>query len=119
MIPWPLASIRSSKSIKDGEEVKMSKRTGKAIAHRDLVADVGVDAVRYFFSEKSGDTPILFDMNLALSKSKDNPVYYAQYAHARCHSLLEMGKDFELDDVGESPRFAPRRRYFEATRRFS
>jgi arginyl-tRNA synthetase len=84
------------KVYKDGEEVKMSKRTGKAIAHRDLVADVGVDAVRYFFSEKSGDTPILFDMNLALSKSKDNPVYYAQYAHARCHSLLEMGKEFPL-----------------------
>ena len=84
------------KVYKDGQEVKMSKRTGKAIAHRDLVADVGVDAVRYFFSEKSGDTPILFDMNLALSKSKDNPVYYAQYAHARCHSLLEMGRDFPL-----------------------
>jgi arginyl-tRNA synthetase len=84
------------KVFKDGEEVKMSKRTGKAIAHRELVADVGVDAVRYFFSEKSGDTPILFDMNLALSKSKDNPVYYAQYAHARCHSLLEMGKEFPL-----------------------
>jgi len=84
------------KVYKDGVEVKMSKRTGKAIAHRDLVADVGVDAVRYFFSEKSGDTPILFDMNLALSKSKDNPVYYAQYAHARCHSLLEMGREFPL-----------------------
>ena len=90
------------KVFKDGEEVKMSKRTGKAIAHRDLVADVGVDAVRYFFSEKSGDTPILFDMNLALSKSKDNPVYYAQYAHARCHSLLEMGKDFELETSGKA-----------------
>lgn len=90
------------KVYKDGEEVKMSKRTGKAIAHRDLVADVGVDAVRYFFSEKSGDTPILFDMNLALSKSKDNPVYYAQYAHARCHSLLEMGKDFALDESGKA-----------------
>jgi len=90
------------KVYKDGEEVKMSKRTGKAIAHRDLVADVGVDAVRYFFSEKSGDTPILFDMNLALSKSKDNPVYYAQYAHARCHSLLEMGKEFPLVTSGKA-----------------
>jgi arginyl-tRNA synthetase len=89
------------KVFKDGQEVKMSKRTGKAIAHRDLVADVGVDAVRYFFSEKSGDTPILFDMNLALSKSKDNPVYYAQYAHARCHSLLETGKDFALVSSGK------------------
>jgi arginyl-tRNA synthetase len=90
------------KVYKDGEEVKMSKRTGKAITHRELVGDVGVDAVRYFFSEKSGDTPILFDMNLALSKSKDNPVYYAQYAHARCHSLLEMGHEFALETSGKA-----------------
>jgi len=85
---------------KDGEEVKMSKRTGKAITHRELVADVGVDAVRYFFCERSGDTHLDFNMDLALSKSKDNPVYYAQYAHARCTSLLEMGKEFPLDESG-------------------
>jgi arginyl-tRNA synthetase len=90
------------KVYKDGQEVKMSKRTGKAIAHRDLVADVGVDAVRYFFSAANGNTPIDFDMNLALSKSKDNPVYYAQYAHARCHSLLELGSDIPLDPTGEA-----------------
>jgi arginyl-tRNA synthetase len=88
------------KVYQDGQEVKMSKRTGKAIAHRDLVADVGKDAVRYFFSAANGDTPINFDMNLALSKSKDNPVYYAQYAHARCHSLLEMGKNYPIDETG-------------------
>lgn len=85
---------------KDGQEVKMSKRTGKAITHRELVADVGVDAVRYFFCERSGDTHLDFNMDLALSKSKDNPVYYAQYAHARCASLLEIGKDFPLDGSG-------------------
>lgn len=85
---------------KDGQEVKMSKRTGKAITHRELVADVGVDAVRYFFCERSGDTHLDFNMDLALSKSKDNPVYYAQYAHARCTSLLEMGKDFPIDESG-------------------
>ncbi|MCH4210793.1 MAG: arginine--tRNA ligase [Bacilli bacterium] len=82
---------------KDGVEVKMSKRTGKAITHRELVGEVGKDAVRYFFSEKSGDTHLDFNMDLALSKSKDNPVYYAQYAHARCHSLLEMGSAFTPD----------------------
>lgn len=82
---------------KDGEEVKMSKRTGKAITHRELVEDVGVDAVRYFFTAKAAGTHLDFNYNLALSKSKDNPVYYAQYAHARCCSLLEMGKDFPLD----------------------
>lgn len=82
---------------KDGEEVKMSKRTGKAITHRELVEDVGADAVRYFFTEKAPGTQMDFNYNLALSKSKDNPVYYAQYAHARCCSLLEMGKEFALD----------------------
>jgi arginyl-tRNA synthetase len=82
---------------RDGEEVKMSKRTGKAITHRELVEDIGKDAVRYFFSEKAAGQHLDFDYGLALSKSKDNPVYYAQYAHARCHSLLEMGKGFPLD----------------------
>ena len=83
---------------KDGEEVKMSKRTGKAITHRELVAEVGKDAVRYFFAERNGDTHLDFDLNLATSHSKDNPVYYAQYAHARCTSLLEMVKDM-IDDT--------------------
>ena len=85
------------KVFKDGEEVKMSKRTGKGITHRDLVAEVGKDAVRYFFCERSSDAHLDFNMNLATSKSKENPVYYAQYAYARCSSLLEMGKDIALD----------------------
>lgn len=82
---------------KNGEEVKMSKRTGKAITHRELVADCGVDAVRYFFSEKAGTSHLDFNYDLATSQSKDNPVYYAQYAHARCYSLLSLGSDIELD----------------------
>lgn len=81
---------------KDGEEVRMSKRTGKGIAHRDLVEWVGKDAVRYLFCEKSANTHLDFDIGLALSKTKDNPVYYAQYAYARCMSLLDMGKDIEI-----------------------
>ena len=80
---------------KNGEEVKMSKRTGKAVAHRDLVAEVGVDAVRYFFSERSGDTHLDFNLDLALSKSKENPVYYSQYAYARCHSVLTLAEPLE------------------------
>jgi arginyl-tRNA synthetase len=83
---------------KDGTEVKMSKRTGKAITHRELVEEVGADAVRYFFVERSPDTHLDFNLNLALSKSKDNPVYYAQYAHARCHSLLDMAEGIPLDE---------------------
>lgn len=82
---------------KNGEEVKMSKRTGKAITHRELVNDCGVDAVRYFFTEKAGTSHLDFNYDLATSKSKDNPVYYAQYAHARCYSLLSLGSDIALD----------------------
>ncbi len=86
---------------RDGAEVKMSKRTGKAIAHRDLVADVGKDAVRYFFVERSPSSHLDFNYNLALERSSSNPVYYAQYAHARCASLLSLGSDIPLDLKGE------------------
>ena len=85
---------------RDGKEVKMSKRTGKAIAHRDLVEDVGVDAVRYFFVERSPSTHLDFNYNLAVEQSSSNPVFYAQYAHARCCSLLALGADLELDESG-------------------
>ncbi len=85
---------------RDGQEVKMSKRTGRAIAHRDLVEDVGVDAVRYFFVERSPSTHLDFNYNLATEQSSNNPVFYAQYAHARCCSLLTLGKDIEIDPTG-------------------
>ena len=87
---------------RDGKEVKMSKRTGKAIAHRDLVEDVGVDAVRYFFVERSPSTHLDFNYNLAIEQSSSNPVFYAQYAHARCCSLLALGADIELDASGSN-----------------
>jgi arginyl-tRNA synthetase len=82
---------------KDGQEVKMSKRTGKSITHRELVADVGKDAVRYFFVERSASGHLDFNFNLAMEQSNSNPVYYAQYAHARCHSLLELSSDIAID----------------------
>ena len=85
---------------RDGVEVKMSKRTGKAIAHRDLVEDIGVDAVRYFFVERSQSSHLDFNYNLAMEQSSSNPVYYAQYAHARCCSLLSLGQDIPLDTKG-------------------
>ena len=85
---------------RDGAEVKMSKRTGKAIAHRDLVEDVGVDAVRYFFVERSPSSHLDFNYNLAMEQSSSNPVYYAQYAHARCCSVLSMGSDIAINPQG-------------------
>lgn len=78
---------------KDGEKFKMSKRTGKAVTLRELVEDVGLDAVRYFFSMRSGDTQMDFDLDLAISQSNENPVYYAQYAHARISSILRQAEE--------------------------
>ena len=74
----------------NGEKVKMSKRTGKAVTMRDLMEEVGTDATRYFFAMRSADTHLDFDMDLAVSKSNENPVYYVQYAHARICSILRQ-----------------------------
>lgn len=78
---------------KDGEKMKMSKRTGKAVTMRDLVDEVGLDATRYFFAMRSSDTHMDFDLDLAVSESNENPVYYAQYAHARICSILRTGEE--------------------------
>ncbi|MCB5236302.1 arginine--tRNA ligase [Niallia alba] len=85
---------------KNGEKMKMSKRTGKAVTMRDLVEEVGLDATRYFFAMRSADTHLDFDLDLAVSQSNENPVYYAQYAHARISSILRQGKEqgIELGD---------------------
>src|SRR5690625_5054796 len=77
----------------DGEKVRMSKRTGKAVALRELVEDVGTDAVRYFFTMRSNDSQLDFDIDLARSKSNDNPVFYVQYAHARICTMLSQATE--------------------------
>jgi arginyl-tRNA synthetase len=86
---------------KDGERMMMSKRTGKAVTLRELVEDVGLDAVRYFFVMRSGDTQMDFDLDLAVSESNENPVYYAQYAHARISSILRQSKELDLNPSAE------------------
>ena len=78
---------------KNGEKMKMSKRTGKAVTMRDLIDEVGLDATRYFFAMRSSDTHMDFDLDLAVSQSNDNPVYYAQYAHARICSILRQAEE--------------------------
>ena len=78
---------------KDGEKIKMSKRTGKAVTMRELVEEVGLDAVRYFFAMRSGDSHMDFDLDLAVSQSNENPVFYAQYAHARICSILRSAEE--------------------------
>ena len=81
--------------------MKMSKRTGKAVTLRELMEEVGVDAMRYFFAMRSGDSHLDFDMDLAVSKSNENPVYYAQYAHARVCSILRQGEELGLATGGD------------------
>ncbi len=75
--------------VKDGQTIKMSRRKGKLYTLRDLVEEVGKDAVRYFFSSVSFDTPMDFDIGLAKQRSNQNPVYYIQYAHARIESIFK------------------------------
>ena len=74
--------------IRGGSEVKMSKRAGSYVTLRDLVDWVGRDATRFFLASRKADTEFAFDVDLALSRSEDNPVYYVQYAHARICSVL-------------------------------
>ena len=81
--------IQMVRLIEDGKEVKMSKRTGNAIGLVELSDDIGVDAARYFFVSRSLQTPLDFDLTLARSQTNDNPVYYAQYAHARIESMYQ------------------------------
>jgi len=74
--------------LQDGKPVRMSKRTGKAIALHDLLDEISVDAARYYFNNRAPVTPLDFDLDLAVRQDSDNPVYYVQYAHARICSLL-------------------------------
>lgn len=89
----------------NGEKVKMSKRTGKAITVEDLMDEVGVDAIRYFFTMRSMDSHLDFDMDLAVSTSNENPVYYVQYAYARICSIFRQAEEqgIALAPVAEAP----------------
>ena len=74
--------------LQDGKPVRMSKRSGKAIALHDLLDEVSVDAARFFFSSRTATSPVDFDLDLAVREDSENPVYYVQYAHARICSLV-------------------------------
>lgn len=78
------------KLMRDGEEVRMSKRTGKAITLVDLLDEVPIDAARFFFNMREPNSHLLFDLDLAIKEDSENPVYYVQYAHARICSILRQ-----------------------------
>ena len=84
---------------KSGEMVKMSTRAGRFITLNELIDEVGVDAVRYFFSMVDPNTHMVFDIDLAKMKTMENPVYYVQYAHARISSLFKNAKEKNIEFV--------------------
>src|SRR5438270_3929642 len=78
--------------LRGGEEAKFAKRTGTIVSIRELVEEVGRDAVRWFFLMRKGDSPLSFDIDLARSQSEENPVYYVQMAHARMSGIFRVGE---------------------------
>src|SRR5262245_57963959 len=94
--------------MKGGEEMKISKRAGSYITLRELIDEVGRDAVRFFMLARKADTEFVFDVDLAKSQSEENPVYYVQYAHARICSLLELRKaQFAAEPEPDTADLAP------------
>ncbi|MBI5919313.1 MAG: arginine--tRNA ligase [Nitrosomonadales bacterium] len=95
---WPSYVLHQMVTVlKNGEEVKISKRAGSYVTLRDLIDEVGCDATRYFLAARSPDSQLVFDIDLAKSQSNDNPVYYIQYAHARISGVLtQWGGDLTV-----------------------
>jgi arginyl-tRNA synthetase len=85
--------IQLVKLWKGGQELRMSKRTGQYVTLKELMEEVGVDAVRFVFLTKNHDSPLDFDIDLVKKQDSDNPVYYVQYAHARICSLFRKGAE--------------------------
>jgi arginyl-tRNA synthetase len=91
--------------MKHGEEVKISKRAGSYVTVRDLVSEVGRDAVRYFFLMRKADSQLIFNVDLAASQSEENPVYYIQMAHARMSGIFRVGGVDPESVSGDAIRF--------------
>ena len=100
---WPEYVLHQMVTVmREGAEVKLSKRAGSYVTLRDLIDWVGCDATRYFLVARAPTSQLTFDVDLALARSNENPVYYIQYAHARCASVLrkaaETGTSHGVDD---------------------
>jgi arginyl-tRNA synthetase len=99
---WPDYVLHQMVTVmRDGQEVKLSKRAGSYLTLRDLIDEVGRDATRYFLVARAPSSQLTFDIDLALSQSNDNPVYYIQYAHARACSVMgklaQQGWDWQAE----------------------
>jgi arginyl-tRNA synthetase len=87
---FEVALVQLVKVVKDGEEVRMSKRSGEFVTLRDLMDWVGVDATRYFFLMRPGQSPFSFDVDLARKQTDENPIFYVQMAHARMSGIFRV-----------------------------
>jgi arginyl-tRNA synthetase len=102
---WPRSRfeaivIQWVRLLRGGEVVKMSKRAGEFVTLEDLVEEVGVDAARFFFLMRRAESPMDFDLELAVRRSEENPVYYVQYAHARIAHVLDFARSQGVPDPG-------------------
>jgi arginyl-tRNA synthetase len=102
---WPkdhfeVILIQWVRLLRGGEPVKMSKRAGEFVTLEDLVQEVGVDAARFFFLMRRAESPLDFDLELAVKRSEDNPVYYVQYAHARIAHVLDYARQQGVPEPG-------------------
>ena len=92
--------------MRGGEQVGMSKREGNIVTLDEILDEVGVDAARFFFTMLATDSPLTFDLRLAVEKSNDNPVYYVQYGHARIASVLRRADPADVDAARTAPALA-------------
>ncbi len=87
--------------IKNNEELKLSKRTGKTITMNDLIEEVGVNATRYFFVSHALDTQMDFNLDIATKENNDNPIYYIEYANARISKVLKSIKEYNINNIDD------------------
>ena len=100
--------IQTVSLLRNGEEVKMGKRAGEFVTLDDVIDEVGRDATRYFYLMRRHDTPLEFDLDLAKRQSMDNPVFYVQYAHARCCAILRRARELGAPELALTPEVAAR-----------
>lgn len=89
--------------VKGGQPVRMSKRAGTYVTLRDLIEEVGRDAVRFTMLTRKADAQMEFDLDKVVEQSRDNPVFYVQYAHARCRSVLRQAGDPPVAELAAAP----------------
>jgi arginyl-tRNA synthetase len=102
-VPLDVVLCQIVKVMKDGEPVRMSKRAGTYITLRDLIEEVGRDAVRFTMLTRKSDAQMEFDLNKVVEQSRENPVFYVQYAHARCRSVLRQAEDASPGSLADAP----------------